>query len=119
MESKGAYVLRETTGTSGLEQTVRDAVSILADHLIPHLIAGGLAVQEHGYFRVTLDVDIIVPDMLDALEILTANLAGPFTQYPDCHDTVRDQRNGVLVNLLPAGVVFKDGCKSPSRCPRK
>ena len=117
VETKGAYVLRDRTGTSGLEQTVRDAVGVLADHRIPHLIAGGVAVQEHGYFRVTLDVDIIVPDVLDALEVLTANLSGPFERYPGCEDTVRDKRNGVLVNLLPAGFVYKEGCQVPFPLP--
>src|SRR5690349_9494617 len=113
VETRGAYVLREETGTSGLERTARDAVGILADHQIPHLIAGGVAVQEHGYFRVTLDVDIIVPDVLDAREILTANLSGPFQQYPGCQETVRDKRNGVLIHLLPAGFVYKEGCRVP------
>jgi hypothetical protein len=48
MSRNGAYTLREKTGTSELDRTVRDAVDVLARHLIPHLIAGGLAVQEHG-----------------------------------------------------------------------
>jgi hypothetical protein len=89
-----------------LEQTLRAAVEILARFETPHLVAGGLAVQEHGYFRVTLDVDIIVPDVMDALEELTADLTGPFARYQACNDTVRDRRNGVLVNLLPAGGAF-------------
>lgn len=117
MESEGAYVLRENTGTSGLEQTVRAAISILADHQIPHLIAGGVAVQEHGYFRVTLDVDLIVPDVLDAMEILTADLSGPFERVPGIEDTVRDRRNRVLVNLLPAGRVYKRPSKVPFPAP--
>lgn len=109
MNTQGAYILRENTGTSGLERTLRDAVSVLADHQIPHLVAGGLAVQEHGYFRVTLDVDIIVPDVLDAMEILTANLSGPFDRVPGVEDTVRDRRNSALVNLLPAGRAYRRG----------
>ena len=113
METHGAYLLREHTGTSGLEETVRAAVSVLADHHIPHLIAGGLAVQEHGYFRVTLDADIIVPDVLDAAEALTADLSGPFLREPGIQDTLRDRRNGVQINLLPAGRVLKAGCKVP------
>ena len=60
MRSTGAYILRETTGTSGLERTLRDAVTILAHHLVPRLVVGGLAVQEHGYFRVTTNCDIVV-----------------------------------------------------------
>ena len=38
------------------------AAGRLADHLIPHLIVGGIAVQEYGYPRVTIDVDLVVPD---------------------------------------------------------
>ena len=44
-----AYVLREGTGTTGVIETARLAAGRLADHLIPHLIVGGFAVQEHGY----------------------------------------------------------------------
>lgn len=66
-----AYILREATGTSGLLESARTAVAALAEHDIPHLIVGGLAVQEHGYPRVTIDVDIVVPDVLEAVEFLT------------------------------------------------
>ncbi len=113
VQTRGAYVLRETTGTSGLERTLRDAVEILARHEMPHWVVGGLAVQEHGYFRVTIDCDIVVPDVLDALELLTSDLTGPFCRIPNCEDTVKDTRNGVLINLLPAGQVLKPGCKVP------
>jgi hypothetical protein len=113
VENGGAYILRETTGTSGLEQTVRAAVAILAEHEIPHLIAGGLAVQEHGYFRVTLDADIIVPDVLEAVEWLAADLSGPFEKVPGIADTVRDKRNDVQINFLPAGRALRTHCKVP------
>lgn len=104
--NSGAYILRETTGTSGLDQTLRSAVEILAHFDIPHLVAGGLALQEHGYFRVTLDADIIVPDVKEAVEMLTAGLSGPFISYRGCEDTVQDRRNNVLINFLPAGRAF-------------
>jgi hypothetical protein len=117
VQNAGALHLRETTGTSGLDQTVRDAVHVLAHHLVPHLIAGGLAVQEHGYFRVTLDADIIVPDVLEAADLLTADLSGPFEGYPGCEDTVRDRRNGVLIHLLPAGRAYRAACKVPFPMP--
>ena len=78
MTSQTAYLLRENTGTSGVLQTARAAVTTLAAHDIPHLIVGGIAVQEHGYPRVTIDVDIVVPDVLEAVEFLTSGLSGPF-----------------------------------------
>jgi hypothetical protein len=82
VNNQAAYILRENTGTSGLVESARVAVALLADHDIPHLIVGGLAVQEHGYPRVTIDVDIVVPDVLEAVEWLTANLSGPFFRVP-------------------------------------
>jgi hypothetical protein len=113
MRNSGAHILRETTGTTGLEQTLRSAVALLAEHDVAHWVVGGLAVQEYGYFRTTLDVDLVVPDVLDAIEILTADLSGPFSRHPEAEDTVRDKRNGVLVNLLPAGRVLRRGCQVP------
>ncbi len=111
--NQAAYILRENTGTSGIVESARAAVSTLAEHDIPHLIVGGLAVQEHGYPRVTIDVDIVVPDVLEAVEFLTASLTGPFYRVPDVDDRVEDRRNGVQIDLLPAGKVLKRGCKVP------
>jgi hypothetical protein len=113
VKNPGAYVLRETTGTSGLEQTARSVAAALAQFNIPHLLVGGLAVQEHGYHRVTLDVDLVVPDILEAVEFLTADLSGPFARVSVCEDRVQDRRNGVFVDLLPAGRVLRRGCGVP------
>jgi hypothetical protein len=117
--NQAAYILREATGTSGLLGSARDAVAVLAEHDIPHLIVGGLAVQEHGYPRVTIDVDIVVPDVLEAVEFLTASLTGPFYRVPKVEDRVEDRRNGVLIDLLPAGKVLRRGCKVPFPQPGK
>lgn len=117
--NNAAYILRENTGTSGLVESARAAVTVLADHDIPHLIVGGLAVQEHGYPRVTIDVDIVVPDVLEAVEWLTASLTGPFYTVPEQQGRVEDRRNGVLIDLLPAGRVLKRGCKVPFPQPTK
>ncbi len=114
-----AYILREATGTSGLLESARTAVAALAEHDIPHLIVGGLAVQEHGYPRVTIDVDIVVPDVLEAVEFLTAGLTGPFYRVPKTPDRVEDRRNGVFIDLLPAGRTVKAGCKIPFPEPVK
>ena len=120
METEGAYILRENTGTSGIEATLRTAVAMLEHWDIPHLVAGGLAVQEHGYFRVTLDADIIVPDVQEAVEFLISDLTGPFVRFPPgCEDTVQDRRNGVHINFLPAGRVLRRGCQVPFPEPRQ
>jgi hypothetical protein len=112
-----AYILRENTGTTGLEQTARAAAETLAHYDIPHLIVGGVAVQEHGYPRVTVDVDIVVPDVLEALEFLTADVTGPFTRVAGLQDRLLDRRNQVNLDLLPAGGVVKSGCTVPFPLP--
>ncbi|PWU22108.1 MAG: hypothetical protein C5B50_00210 [Verrucomicrobia bacterium] len=118
MTSYDAYLLRENTGTSGVVETALRAVIALADHDIPHLVVGGIAVQEHGYPRVTIDVDIVVPDVLDAVEWLTAFPMGAFVRVKHWENRVQDTRNGVNVDLLPAGQVLKDGCKVPFPEPK-
>ena len=64
-------------------------------------------------------VDIVVPDVHEAVEFLTASLTGPFYRVPGVHDRVEDRRNGVLIDLLPAGKVVKRGCKVPFPQPEK
>ncbi len=119
MTDTEAYLLRENTGTSGLEATARKVASVLAEYDIPHFIVGGLAVQEHGYARLTLDVDVVVPDVQEAAEFLTADLTGPFVRVPNFEDRLNDRRNGVKVDLLPANRVVRRGCKVPFPEPTK
>jgi hypothetical protein len=113
MLSEEAWYLREATGTSAVAETARTVAEALTRYDIPHLIAGGLALQEHGYLRATTDVDIIVPDVLEALEYGTADLAGHLARVPTFQDRLRDKSNG----LLPAGKVLKTGCKVPFPMP--
>ena len=80
-------------------------------------LSGGLAVQEHGYYRVTIDVDIVVPDVLEAYEFLAADLTGPFERVPEQQGRLRDRSNGVLVDLLPAQRVLQRGCHVPFPTP--
>jgi hypothetical protein len=111
--SDEAWILREATGTSAVAETARTVAAVLARYDIAHLIAGGLAVQEHGYARMTTDVDIIVPDVLAAAEFGTADLSGHLMRVPAIQDQLKDQQTGVVIDLLPAGKVLKAGCKVP------
>jgi hypothetical protein len=113
-----ACFLREATGTTAVAETARTVAAALARYDVPHLIAGGLAVQEHGYPRMTVDVDIVVPDVLEAAEFGTADLSGSLARVRDVQDRLRDKRTGVVIDLLPAGKVVKAGCKVPFPQPR-
>ena len=56
--NQAVYELREHTGTSGVLLSAQTAAATLAAHDIPHLIVGGVAVQEHGYPRVRVDLEL-------------------------------------------------------------
>jgi hypothetical protein len=106
-------LLRENTDGHGLVQVARKVAETLARENIPHLIAGGLAVQEHGYPRPTPDVDVIVPDVLEAAELLTTLFAGRFQRALGTPDRLLDTRFHIAVDLLPAGAVLRNGCQVP------
>lgn len=55
MTNQTAYILRENTGTSGLVESARTAVATSADHEVSYSILCGVAVQEYGYERVTIE----------------------------------------------------------------
>ena len=63
---------RQSTGSADLETVLLNAVRVLALFNISHYVSGSFAVQEHGYARFTMDIDIIVPDTAFAREKLTA-----------------------------------------------
>src|SRR5438876_5813905 len=94
-----AEFLRESSGSTNIEKTLIKAVKVLALFDIPHYVCGGFAVQEHGYPRFTVDVDIIVPDVELARDKLCMN---GFRQNPGSKMTVMDRGTKVEIDLQPA-----------------
>jgi hypothetical protein len=97
-----AEFLRESSG-SNIEKTLLKAVKVFALFRIPHFVCGGFAVQEHGYPRFTVDVDIIVPDVEFAHEKLCLN---GFKEKPGSSMTVTDRDTRVEIDLHPAAITF-------------
>lgn len=95
-----ADFLRESSGSTNIEKTLLKALKVLKLFNIPHYVCGGFAVQEHGYPRFTVDVDIIVPDVELARERLSMN---GFKASPGSKMTVIDRETKVEVDLLPGG----------------
>jgi hypothetical protein len=100
MFSRKARLLRKASGNGGLETTTRKAVKVLADNAIPHLIAGGMAVQKRGYLSSTIDVHIIVPNIRPAHQTLRE--AG-FEQSKESRNAVVDPESEIKIDLLPGG----------------
>src|SRR5437868_3999637 len=104
-----AMELWEGTGTE-VVRAAETVSALLADHGISNLIAGGLAVQLHGYPRTTVDVDIIVPDVQEAHEFLVKHGYAPSVRQPIA---VIDRNRRVKIDLLPAGKCLKAVCQVP------
>lgn len=91
-----AEFLRESSGSTNIEKTLLKALKVFKLFNIPHYVCGGFAVQEHGYPRFTVDVDIIVPDVEFAIEKLSLN---GFRANPGSKMTVTDRDTKVEVDL--------------------
>jgi hypothetical protein len=97
---KQAEFLREASGSTDIKKTLLKALKVLKLFGIPHFVCGGFAVQEHGYPRFTVDVDIIVPDVQFAREKLSMN---GFKPNPGSKMTVTDRESKVEIDVLPGG----------------
>ncbi|MGA7410304.1 MAG: hypothetical protein WBW33_07450 [Bryobacteraceae bacterium] len=95
-----AEFLRESSGSTNIEKTLLKALKVFKLFNIPHYVCGGFAVQEHGYPRFTVDVDIIVPDVELAKEKLAMN---GFRENPGSRMTLTDRETKVEVDLRPGG----------------
>ena len=73
-----AEFLREASGSTNIEQTLLKALKVFRLFNIPHFVCGGFAVQEWGYPRFTVDVDLIVPDVEFAIEKLSIGRSMPW-----------------------------------------
>ena len=103
---KQAEFLRESSGSTNIRTTLLKALKVFRVFNIPHFVCGGFAVQEHGYPRFTVDVDIIVPDVEFAIEKLSMN---GFKSNVGSKMTVTDRETKVEVDLLPGGKKLDPG----------
>ncbi len=93
-----AEFLRESSGSTNIKTTLLKALKVLKLFKIPHYVCGGFAVQEHGYPRFTVDVDVIVPDVQFAREKLAMN---GFKANPGSKMSVTDRETKVKIDVLP------------------
>lgn len=58
---EGSLARALAASSPAVAEAVRVAHGVLAEHGIPHLVVGGLALSAHAQPRATLDVDFLVP----------------------------------------------------------
>ena len=97
-------------------KTLRKIARRLDELGTPYAIVGGMALNAHGYRRLTVDVDLLVT--ADSLKMIHEKLEGlgylpPFAGSKQ----LRDTENGVRIEFLVAGQFPGDGKPKPVAFP--
>lgn len=97
-------------------KTLRRIARKLDELGVAYAVAGGMALEAHGFRRLTVDVDILVTR--DSLRLIHEKLEGlgyvpPFTGSKQ----LRDTESGVRVEFLVAGEYPGDGKPKPVAFP--
>ncbi|MGE0454444.1 MAG: hypothetical protein AB7O37_20665 [Vicinamibacteria bacterium] len=103
-------------GEADVQRALERLTSILEEKGIPYAILGGLALNEWGYRRVTVDVDVLLT--ADGLRSLKAEVLGRgyLEKFPGSRG-LRDMESGVTVDVVLAGEYPGDGKPKPVAFP--
>lgn len=112
MDDGDAFFRREGAVFASLRKITRRLVELG----IPHAVVGGMALEAHGFRRLTVDVDILV--RRDDLRVIHDRLDGlgwvpPFVGSKN----LRDAEHGVRIKFLVAGEYPGDGKPKPVAFP--
>jgi hypothetical protein len=110
------YAEKFFMGTADVQQAMRKLVAALEELAIPYAIVGGMALNEHGYRRVTVDVDILLTS--DSLQRFKDYWLGRgyVEQFPGSRG-LRDTELNVAIDVLVTGDYPGDGQPKPVRFP--
>ncbi len=111
-------------GTDPVHAATRKITKILDDMSLPYALIGAMALNEYGYRRATVDVDILIT--AESLQTFKAawlgrgyarqSRSGDVEKFPSCRG-VRDTELGVGVDFVIAGQYPGDGKPKPVRFP--
>ncbi|MGH7855943.1 MAG: hypothetical protein ACREQY_01345 [Candidatus Binatia bacterium] len=104
-------------GGGDVRRTMRRLAETLAAESIPYAVLGGMALGEHGYVRMTDDVDIVLTPA--GLERFVAACVGRgyVPAFPAATRAFRDTETGVRIEILVAGEYPGDGKPKPVAFP--
>jgi hypothetical protein len=99
-------------GEADVQRALERLARILDDNAIPYAIIGALALNEWGYRRVTVDVDVLLtPEGLSKLKQQVLG-RGYLEKFPGSRG-LRDTDAGVTVDVVLAGEYPGDGKPKP------
>jgi hypothetical protein len=121
LQQGGDAMLREASvyfaGQGPLYSTLHRLVRRLDGERIPYALLGGLALGEHGYPRLTEDIDLLLT--LPGLERFRQRLVGKGYRpaFEGAQKTFRDTETGVRIEIVTSGEYPGDGLPKPVAFP--
>ena len=111
-----AYASRFFMGEADVQKALRALVARLEESGVPYAIAGAMALNEHGYRRVTVDVDVLLTrDGLDRFKERWLG-RGYVEKFPGSKG-IRDTEHNVTIDVLLTGDYPGDGKPKSVRFP--
>jgi len=117
LQQGGDWMLREASayfaGKGGLHSALRRLTHRLNVEGIPYALLGGLALAEHGYPRLTEDIDLLLAT--SGLARFRQRLVGRGYRpaFSGARKTFRDTETGVRIEIVTAGEYPGDGLPKP------
>lgn len=117
----GDQMLREASAYFARAGQLHSALRRLTQRLeaegIPHALLGGLALAEHGYPRLTEDIDLLLTPA--GLEQFHRRLVGRGYRpaFEGASKTFRDAETGVRIEIVTTGEYPGDGLPKPVAFP--
>lgn len=110
------YAEKFFMGVAEVQQAMRKLVAALDELGIPYAIVGGMALNEYGYQRVTVDVDVLLTG--ESLQRFKAAWLGRgyAEKFPGSRG-IRDTELNVTIDVLLAGGYPGDGLPKPVKFP--
>jgi hypothetical protein len=103
-------------GDADVQQALSKLARLLSEAGIPYAVVGAMALNEYGYRRVTVDVDILLTqEGLDALRVRALG-RGYVEKFPGSRG-IRDTEHNVPIDVVIAGEYPGDGRPKPVRFP--
>jgi len=121
LQQGGDCVLREASayfaGSGRLHNALRQLTQQLDGKDIPYALLGGLALAEHGYPRLTEDIDLLMTPA--GLERFRQQLVGRGYRpaFEGAIKTFRDTTTGVRIKIITTGEYPGDGLPKPVAFP--
>jgi hypothetical protein len=110
------YAERFFMGTAPVQQAMHKLVAALDELGIPYAIVGAMALNEYGYRRVSVDVNVVLTrEGLERFKSYSLG-RGYVEKFPGSRG-VRDTEHGVTIDVLITGDYPGDGQPKPVQFP--